>query len=129
MNTTALAALNPGDLFRLDEGPALIYVDAEHNETTPEVRIRYRDPNGHPAHTATKLVGDLATVAIYRLVPARDVRPGDRVLDEERDRTVTVGAVRTYGKKARVTTIDPTPFRGDPLHYAADRLVTIERPA
>ena len=127
MNTTALDALRPGDLFRLDDGPALIYVDADHNETTPEVRIRYRDPNGHPAHVGTRLVADLAEVAIYHLIPARDVRPGDRIVDG--DRVITVGAVRTYGKKARVTTIDPAPFRGDPMHRPADTLLTVERKA
>jgi hypothetical protein len=57
---------------------------------------------------------------------AGDVRPGDRVRDPERGDFI-VGQARTFGTRARCTTIDPVPFRGDPRHYPTGALVTVER--
>lgn len=125
----ALAQLRAGVRFRIDGGPLRVFVSVEHNEHTAEARITYRDPDGHPAHAATVIVDPAAVEFTVDTItiPASEVRPGDRLIDGKLERIIRVGAARTFGKKARVTTIDPAPFRGDPIHIAADRLVAVER--
>lgn len=57
-------------------------------------------------------------------VPAREVRPGDRVLDPERG-DFTVYDAMTTGKKAQTTSLRPV--LGDPRHYTPDTPLLVER--
>lgn len=56
-------------------------------------------------------------------IPARDVRPGDRV--HVFGGSYLVRHAMTTGKKAQTTTLAPT--TGDPLHYAPDTPLLVER--